>query len=125
MAPLPEVQLIELQGYTREQVYALMQASDALLLTSRSEGSPQVVKEAMACGLPIVSVNVGDVSERIKGLDGCFVASTRKPEELTDLLRKSLDFNGKTTGRARLLEQGLTNDLVAAKLLTIYQQLSK
>lgn len=125
VAPLPDVQLIELQGYTREQVYALMQASDALLLTSRSEGSPQVVKEAMACGLPIVSVNVGDISERLKGLDGCYVSTTRKPEEITDLLRKSLDFNGKTTGRARLLEQGLTNDLVAAKLLTIYQQLTK
>ena len=117
---LSNVQLIELKGFTREQVYGLMHACDSLLLTSKSEGSPQVIKEAMACGLPIVSTNVGDVAERLKGLDGCFVATTRQPEELTDLLRKSLDFNGKTAGRERIVEQELTNDLIAQQLLIIY-----
>ena len=122
VAPLSNVQLIELQGYTREQVYALMQACDALLLTSKSEGSPQVIKEAMACGLPVVTTNVGDVTHRLRGLDGCYVATSRNPQEITDLLRKSLDFNGKTDGRTRLVEQELTGDLIAAQLLQIYQQ---
>ena len=122
VAPVADAQLIELRGFTREQVYALMQACDALLLTSRSEGSPQVIKEAMACGLPIVTTNVGDVALRLQNLDGCFIANSRNPQEITDLLHKSLDFNGKTDGRQRLIDQGLTNDRVAAQLLNIYQQ---
>ncbi len=125
VAPVDDVQLIELQGYSREQVYALMQACDALLLTSKSEGSPQVIKEAMACGLPIVSTNVGDVAERLKGLEGCFVAQSRRPEEITRLLLKTLDFNGKTAGPEQIVKQGLTADLTAQKLLTIYHQVLK
>lgn len=82
--------LLSLQHYTRTEVNWLMCAADCLLLTSRSEGSPQVVKEAMACGCPIVSVDVGDVRERVEGIEGCYVAKSRSPQELADLLRTAL-----------------------------------
>ncbi len=82
--------LLSLQHYTRTEVNWLMCAADCLLLTSRSEGSPQVVKEAMACGCPIVSVDVGDVRERVEGIEGCYVAKSRTPQELADLLRTAL-----------------------------------
>jgi glycosyltransferase involved in cell wall biosynthesis len=120
-----EVELLELNGYTRDEVTLLMCAVDAFLMTSVSEGSPQVIKEAMACGLPIVSTNVGDVAERLKGLEGCFVAESRRPEEITRLLLKTLDFNGKTAGPEQIVKQGLTADLTAQKLLTIYHQVLK
>ena len=55
---LPGVELIELKGYSRHQVALLMQAVDCFLMTSHSEGSPQVIKEALACSCPIVSVDV-------------------------------------------------------------------
>jgi len=51
------------------------------LLTSLHEGSPTVVKEALACGLPVVSVDVGDVAERIEGIEGCHLA-VATPEDL-------------------------------------------
>ena len=137
MAKLPDVQLIELKGYSREEVFLLMQAADALLLTSRSEGSPQVVKEAMACGCPIVSTDVGDVRELTAGIAGCYVASSREPLELAMLLREAFLFandsesemqdwgqvqapNGRTTGLQRLIEKGYTNDCIARKLMEIY-----
>ena len=62
MTLLPDAELLELKGYNRVQVATLMQAVDAILMTSFTEGSPQVIKEALACGCPIVSVDVGDVS---------------------------------------------------------------
>ena len=54
-----QTELLELKGYTREEVTLLMCAADAFLLTSLMEGSPQVIKEALACGCPVVSVDVG------------------------------------------------------------------
>ncbi len=116
-----EVELLELKDYTREEVTLLMCAADAFLMTSFSEGSPQVVKEALACGCPIVSVDVGDVRERITNVDGCYVAETRNDEELTSLLRKAMSFEGKTKGRTKIVDQGLDNRQVARSLVEIYK----
>lgn len=114
-------ELLELKGYTRDEVMFLMCAVDALLMTSVSEGSPQVIKEAMACGCPIVSLDVGDVKERITGIEGCFVAETRDPKEIADLLQKALAFDGKTNGRDKIIADGLDNKLVAERLMEIYE----
>lgn len=119
------VELLELKGYNREEVMLLLGAADVLLLTSFKEGSPQVVKEAMACGCPVVSVDVGDVKERLKGLDGCYVAQTREPQELAELLRKALSFEGRTDGRRQLLADELDNRRVAEKLMKLYINLMK
>ena len=58
-----------------------LNASDVLLLTSIHEGSPTIVKEALACSLPVVSVDVGDVRERIDGIQGCYLALP-EPQDL-------------------------------------------
>lgn len=121
---IENAELIELKGYTREQVTALFYASDAFLMTSFTEGSPQVVKEAMACGCPIVSVDVGDVVERTKGLEGCYIVK-RNPQDIADKLKEVFTFNSRTKGRERIIELGLTNDLVAKKLVEIYENVLK
>ena len=117
------VELVELKGYSREEVILLMCAVDALLMTSFSEGSPQVIKEALACGCPIVSVDVGDVKERTEGVDGCFVASNYDAVELAGLLRQALSFVGKTKGRERIVSDGLDNRKVAENLVSIYKSI--
>ena len=116
------LELLELNGYTHDEVMTLMCGVDVLLLTSLNEGSPQVVKEAMACGCPIVSVDVGDVHERMDGVEGCYVAETREPQELVELMAKALSFSGKTKGRERIMNDGLDNKSVASKLMEIYLQ---
>lgn len=114
------VELLELKGYSREEVTLLMCAADAFLMTSFTEGSPQVIKEALACGCPIVSVDVGDVQERVEGVEGCYVATTREPKELAVLLQKTFDFQGKTKGREKIITDGLDNSQVADKLMSLY-----
>ena len=120
-----EVELIELKGYSRNEVTLLMCACDAFLLTSFSEGSPQVIKEAMACGCPIVSVDVGDVKERVEGIEGCYVASSFDAKELAGLLKEALVFKCKTKGRERLAKDGLENQEVASQLIKIYESVAK
>ena len=119
---LPEAILLELKGYTRSQVSDLMQAVDVLLMTSLTEGSPQVIKEAMACGCPIVSVDVGDVKERIADINGCWISS-RSPIELAECLSRTISFGKKTAGRESIIRSGLTNDVVAARIVDVYRAL--
>lgn len=74
-----------------------MNAADALLLTSKSEGSPNTVKEAMACNLPIVATDVGDVRERLSGVDPSFICRTdvELRDALVDVLEKRRPSNGR------------------------------
>ena len=122
MGHIPEADLLELKGYSRHQVAILMQAVDVLLMTSLTEGSPQVIKEAMACGCPIVSVDVGDVRERIEGIDGCYI-SDRTQESLADCIKRALAFNGRTQGREAIENTGFTNDSIASRIISVYESL--
>lgn len=119
------VELLELKGYSREEVTLLMCAADVFLMTSVSEGSPQVIKEALACGCPIVSVDVGDVKERVEGVDGCYVAQSVEAKELATLLQKALTMYGKTEGRNRIISEALDNRQVAERLIDLYDIICK
>ena len=122
VAELSEVELLELKGYSRHQVGVLLHAVDVLLLTSDTEGSPQVIKEALACGCPIVSVDVGDVRERIEGIDGCWIVMPLR-DDISKALKKALAFSGRTNGEKALIASNLTNTSVASKLIEIYNSL--
>lgn len=122
MKLVPEAILLELKGYTRSQVAILMQAVDAFLMTSFTEGSPQVIKEAMACGCPIVSVDVGDVKERIDGIPGCFIAD-RDAGSIAEKLKEAMAFDGRTLGRKAVVDCGLSNDSIASRIISIYKTL--
>ena len=118
------IELLELRGYTREQVVTLMHKCSALLLTSIREGSPQVVKEAMACRCPIVSVDVGDVTERLSRVEGCYVVPNRDAQPLAAALEHAVAF-GRTNGRERLLDDRLDNAQIAETLISIYTKFTK
>ena len=119
VAKLSTVELLELKGYSREQVVTLMNAVDCVLMTSYSEGSPQFIKEAMACNCPIVSVAVGDVPEVIKNLEGSYI-STYAVADVAEKLRQALLFGDRTEGRKRILELKLDSESIAKRILEIY-----
>jgi glycosyltransferase involved in cell wall biosynthesis len=94
-----EPTLHTLHNVPHEQMSDYMNAADVLLLTSQREGSPNSVKEALACNLPVVSADVGDVSERLDGVDPSFVCSSDRElvEALTRVLRRGERSNGRET----------------------------
>ena len=118
------VELLELKGYSHDEAILLMCAADVFLITSISEGSPQVIKEALACGCPIVSVDVGDVKERIADIEGCVVVE-RDADKLALALKNAISFGKRTEGRSVIICDGLTNDKIASRLQEIYTKVSK
>jgi len=126
---LTNATLVAVYDKTPQEVASYMNAADCLLLTSDSEGSPNVIKEAMACNCPIVTTNVGDVTERLEGLEGCYVVEDNdcrftdmpKAAALTsEALVKALAFGKRTNGRKRLLEDKLEISQIAKRLIEVY-----
>jgi glycosyltransferase involved in cell wall biosynthesis len=109
------------------RILQLMNACDALLLTSIQEGSPTVVKEALACNLPVVSVDVGDVASRIAGVSGCHVCQDDRPETIARVLAEVLRLPQRVEGRsavADLDEASLTEKLIAIYTSVVPKPLS-
>jgi len=117
----PNVRLHVGWGSRPSEIPSLMWAADALVFPSRSEGSPNVVKEAMAATLPIVATPVGDVPERLEGIEGCFVTSP-DPASFAEALTKALSF-GRTT-EAREAVQALSLAHVADQVSAVYERVT-
>lgn len=106
----------------RELIPLYINASHLHLLTSDFEGSPNSVKECIACNIPIVSTPVGNVEEMLTGIEGAFVAKTFTSEELAVLADKALSISGYSS-RDQIKKKGLSMDLVAKRLITVYSDL--
>src|SRR6266566_5873992 len=102
-----------------EQIPYFMNACDALVFTSRQEGSPNVVKEALACNLPVVSVAIGDVPERLRDLAGCEVSADDRPETIAAALLRALSRGQRIAGRERMLE--LDEHLITERVIGVYR----
>lgn len=122
VAPLPNVRLMELKGYSRHEVALLMNAVDVCLLTSHSEGSPQFIKEAMACNCPIVSVGVGDVAGLLEELSFAYCEDS-DAAQLRNRLSFLLHHSSRSNGRQKIRKSGLGNIQIACRLQTLYTAL--
>lgn len=124
VAKIPDARLLELKGYNRTQVAELMNAVDVCLMTSHTEGSPQFVKEAMACNCPVVSVNVGDVEELLQGVENCRIVE-READAISEDLNALLQISVRSDGNKKISESGLASESVAEKIKGIYISLVK
>jgi len=115
----PRLGSLVLRNLPREFVPLHMSAADVMVLTSETEGSPTTIKEALACGLPIVSVDVGDVAELIAGVDGCWICDATE-NEIAEGVLKALSFGRRTDGRGRALE--MSSSVTALRLLALYEE---
>lgn len=111
-----EAELRTVSGLDYTEMPYVMNASDALLVTSDRESGPMVVREAIACDLPIVSTDVGFVREAIDGIRHCYIGTSE-----TDLVRgleRALETDERSNGSNYNERLGLNR--MAEQLLTVY-----
>ena len=122
-----DVQNIEVHWFNKvpnEETPLWYNAADVVVMTSLWEGSPNAIKEAMACNRPIVSTNVGNVEWLFGETNGCYFTDY-SVISCADKIRTALSFNSRTNGRQRIIALGLGNDMVAKRLISIYNDALK
>lgn len=118
---LPTVRLHVLDGRTPHQELPLyMNAADCLLVTSDFEGSPDIVKEALASNLPIVSVDVGDVRERTSGVSGVEIVA-RDPQALASAAERIINSATLSNGREKIAE--LDSNKIRDAVIEVYAEI--
>ena len=115
----PNIQLLTVFNQPHHQIVNFMNACDVMVLASDTEGAPVAIREAMACSLPIVSVDVGDVAQVIRGTEGCVICP-RTPEKMADHLAQVLRERKRTNGRLAAMEFDLSRS--ANEVAQIYQE---
>jgi len=111
------VHLRAVNGVDHESMPWYYSAADAMLLTSKREGSPNSVKEAMACNLPVVATDVGDLSKRLDGVEPSAVC--RSDADLVSELCEILQLNERSNGRAVIEPLGL--EVMAERIFEVYE----
>lgn len=118
---IQDVELKVVYPVPHKDIPIYLNAADLLLSTSLWEGSPNIIKEAMACNCPIVSTNVGDVKWLLDGVEGCFI-TTNDPKDVANKIRKALDIKEKTKGREKLISLGLDSEHIAKMIIQVYEE---
>lgn len=112
-------ELIVIHQIPHTQVPLYMNACDILLVTSLSEGSPNAVKEALACNLNIVSTDVGDISRRVGDTPGCAICVDDQPETIANALLETIKDLRRIDGRAHVRD--LDERFLVLKVIDVYQ----
>ena len=115
-------QIVILAPYplSHDKVVSYLNLSDLLVLTSFAEGSPNVIKEALACNCPVVSTPVGDVPELIKNIKGCEI-TTFDPDDLAAKILSVITRNQRINSRNSI--RHLDNKIISKKIIQIYQEI--
>lgn len=120
IANLKNVELKIVNNVTQQILNSYYNAVDLLLLTSFHEGSPNIIKEAMACNCPIVSTDVGDVKDVIENTEGCYIAS-HDEKDVAMKTGEALKFAKRTNGRKHI--KHLEASIIADKIIKVYEQI--
>lgn len=117
------IEIVEFTNFTRDEVVENLSKLDCLLMTSFTEGSPQIIKEALACNVPIISTRVGDVDMLLQDVDNCSIIDNYDVQLFADKVKALILLKPEeriTNGRDRIIELGLDQDSVSSKLHTLY-----
>lgn len=116
---LHDVELIALENVPHESVPLYMNASELVLLTSAFEASPVVIREALACNVPVLATDVGDARVMLSGIAGCGIVAP-DPLHIAEALRSALAAPRRVAGRAAMEKYSLEN--TARQIVQLYQR---
>lgn len=129
-----QIACIEMKGLSRAECVLRMNACDLFALPSHSEGSPQALKEAMACNCPCLATDIADVKYLFGSEPGHWIlrnlrktherweGDEKSLDEMVGVLKEALAYGKRTKGRERILKLGLSNEQVAKRIIDIYQK---
>jgi glycosyltransferase involved in cell wall biosynthesis len=118
-----DLEILSLINTKRDLVPYYFNAASLHLLTSDFEGSPNSVKEAMACETPVVSTSVGNVTELLKGVIGSYVSESNEVDVLAEYSNRVLKQEFGLNSRDKLIEYKMDADSVSNNIINIYKKL--
>ena len=121
----PESQVLTLSNIDHAEVPLLMNRADVVVLCSTQEGSPNVIKEAMACNRPIIATPVGDIPQLLKNVQGSTILPDFSPESLANAIKSQLNSQTSSNGREKIFEMKLDSESVAKRIGEVYKLVSQ
>jgi len=116
-----DVELISLDDVPHTEVPMYMNASEMVLMTSAFEASPVTVRESLACNVPVISTDVGDVRQVIDSIEGCHVVEP----VVTDIacaIERALNAPRRVAARERML--AYSHEKTAQRIIAVYERLA-
>jgi teichuronic acid biosynthesis glycosyltransferase TuaC len=105
-----------------DQMPLWLNAATVLIQTSWLEGSPNVIKEALACNTPILATPAGDTADLLEGVQSSYICqwdAVELAQQLAVILRDGSRSNG------RILRPNLNDRVIAQRIVKLYQETIK
>lgn len=110
-------EIYQISGVSHKDIPLYMNASDCVLITSKRESGPMVVKEAALCNVPVVSTDVGFASDMLSDVRNSYVCSTEK--ELTDRVEAVIESGDRSDGHKHAENWGI--DKMGKRIIDVYE----
>lgn len=118
-------ELLLVNNVKPSEVPLYMNSADCMILTSYNEGSPNTIKEALACELPIISVDVGDVSEHILKFKECMLSSNYNSLELAKLVNEVIFNANRVENGYDYIKNNLSLSIMSRDIIDVYDKCLK
>lgn len=110
--------------FSHDEMPDILNCSDVLVMASFTEGLPTIILEALACGLPIVSTNIGDINNVVENEKIGFLLGHRNEEELKNKLIEALKISDKFEEDRIKIAKNYSADTISKKIIKLHNDLA-
>jgi glycosyltransferase involved in cell wall biosynthesis len=114
-----------LGALAHEDVPNIMNCADVLAMASYTEGLPSVTLEALACGLPVVSTDVGDIDKLLINENIGFLVKQRNEKDYKNKLIKALEISNKFKEERQDVAKRYSAPKITQKIINLHNEVGK